>query len=53
MTESMDNRDDFLAAIERHGEEYVKARIKAGLWSAKHRKWASDWLAEQERKRGG
>jgi hypothetical protein len=51
MSDSMDDRDAFLAAIEKElTEEIVRKRINAGLWSAKHRKWASEWLAERRRK---
>jgi hypothetical protein len=51
MSDSMDNREAFLAAIEqRMSEEEVRKRIEAGLWSAKHRKWASDWLHERKGK---
>jgi hypothetical protein len=50
MTGSMDNHDDFLAAIEAKGEDYVRERVNSDLWSAKHRKWAADWLAKKEGK---
>lgn len=47
MSGSMDDRDTFLAEIERLGEDAVRKRIEAGEWSAIHRKWASEWLAER------
>lgn len=50
MSDSMDNREAFLEAIEKHGERYVRARIQTGEWSAIHRKWASEWLAERKRR---
>ena len=48
---SIDDRDDFLRELERLSDDAIRTKIEGGIWSALHRKWAAEHLAERERKK--
>jgi hypothetical protein len=48
---AMNEYDEFISSLESLGEEQTRLKLSQGIWANRRRKWAEDWLSQQQASR--